>query len=480
MHLNNCTATIAFMVVEGNASVQPLPLKNCEKISFTREKFPDPQSALNSLARTPSQLVQLQVLNVNGYASASNPITYRNFMQVLKGATNLRVLDATYNSITPKHMAMMKDAILDRQASVNVVLEALILNFNDLKERGAFILSEVVKSCPNLKKLHFYENCIGSRGIGAIFSSIALHQKVESLDFGCNAEFDSEEIIGDLIFSLLTHAKSLSDLIADNSYLGEYSACQISKALAFRIQNAGFAALTSLDIAKNTFNRQAIYNIFSGTWLSQIRSLDLSDNLLGDEGISMISSSLMAYNANELSELKLRQNGMSDAGVSQLFGFVSMSKVSSLDLDGNWNISSHGVNMLIEMMVRNYNLVSLSISDADFSKEQDSTIAHLRERNLIYQQFYKRELFCLYVSRYLKMKKCTQLQADFSFVSHVFDMCGLTRASNVANAVKLGSTVPYMLNVLISDRIGSANMPIEVNNNASGDELPQLKRHRVR
>jgi Ran GTPase-activating protein (RanGAP) involved in mRNA processing and transport len=454
-----------------------------------KKKFFSATETFTSILKFPAQLVHLEILNVSDQISASKPQTFGMFVDVIKHAPNLRSIKAENNNICPKHVEMIRGALLEQsQRATNTELEELHLNYNDLSERGAFLISDLVKACPNLKKLGLNRNSISIRGIGAVCAVlINMKAKIEFIDLSDNAEYDAVESMGDVIFSLLTNCRFLSQLHVDGSYLGEYSISQINRSMILRNEDGHFCDLTYLSIENNLFDIQKIYPCFSEVWVSKLVFLDLSKSCLGDNGVSEV---LISCRANELERLRLTENEISDYGLGQLVRYISLSKVLTLNLEKNWLISSSGVQALIHAMSDNPNLLNLKLAEADCTEEQEVMISHLRSRNLVIQQLIREQLLLFYVSNFMKRKGLSiPSNGDLSFITNIIEMSDSSygKVDNLSSKDKeyYRRSTPFNLNILISNNfiMTLQNERVRENTdaftNASEQESPEPKKARV-
>jgi Ran GTPase-activating protein (RanGAP) involved in mRNA processing and transport len=446
--------------------VQPLQLEDCQTVNLAlKKRFPNTQQALIALLRYPYQLDQLQTLIVKGVVPCNKGQNFDLFIEVVRNAPNIRILKAQENNIGPRHMEVLKDAILhpkNRMAMAseikqNLVLEVLNLDANRLGKEGAKVLGECVSYCPNLQHLSLFDSETTSRGLQSLCYNLGGLSRLDSLDIGRNAVFDAEEVIGDAIFFLLSNLKSLTTLYFYENFLGEYSTHKFREGMEIRCNDSSFSNLTLFWLSDNVIGSRGIHMMCSGPWMSFIQDLDIQGCGIGDRGLMILSHFLKEHKALDLVKLNLADNAISDNGMLHFCEFLQHSKISHLILDRNWKISSFGIQRVLDIMNRNPCITFVRCDDIYLSDDQSSGFSYLHERNMIFEQYFREEIVCIYLSRVLAAQKYENFEDSLSIVSSIIEMAGSVRKKygdiDQSMIESIRKHVPLSLHFIVSDNL---------------------------
>ncbi|XDV15849.1 hypothetical protein PO909_015820 [Leuciscus waleckii] len=243
----------------------------------------------------------------------------------LRSNSHLRELDLTLNIIGDKGLTLLSDELKDPHCQ----LEKLELGDCKITDEGCAALTSALRSNSHLRELDLTLNIIGDKGLKLLSDELKdPHCKLEKLklwgceitDEGCAAltsalrsnshlrELDlTWNIIGDKGLTLL------SDELKDPH-------CKLEKLglLGCKITAKGCAALTSA-LRSN----------------SHLRELDLSWNIIGDKGLTLLSDELKDPHC-KLEKLKLSYCKITDEGCAALTSALrSNSHLRELDLTEN-------------------------------------------------------------------------------------------------------------------------------------------------
>jgi len=196
-----------------------------------------------------------------------------------------------------------------------VKIVSLDLSQNAIEEEGAFVLASNLANC-FLRDLKLRENNIGTRGWTALAQSLKV-SSLKSLDVSNNSI--ERQAITELLKCI--PESSVTELnLSSNS---------IKKVLGTRIAGA-LGNLKSLNLSENVLGNTGAQQIAKALPNSKLKTLNLSGNRLGNEAMEALSRNL-----SMLTELDVSKNQITQAGAIDLLKALPFSEVVSLNLSQN-------------------------------------------------------------------------------------------------------------------------------------------------
>ncbi|CAH3135711.1 unnamed protein product [Porites lobata] len=170
-------------------------------------------------------------------------------------------------------------------------------------DRGASLISDGLQSNSSLLSLSLVNCNISTAGLGDIFNAITGHRSLKHLSVKGNRYDPSRN---NKLAEMLTVNKTLTDLNLSSCGLGGKAKKFISDIFHALCINS---TLTSLKLGENILgdsHTAALSQVFTHpNKTSVIKKLDLSNNPISLEGLSVLASSLECIKPRKLDELKL-------------------------------------------------------------------------------------------------------------------------------------------------------------------------------
>lgn len=250
-------------------------------------------------------------------------------------------------------------------------LVCLNLEENFIQASGVNYLSR--GNLENIKELNLSNNKIGSGG--SEWLANGKFKKIEKLILPSNKIGRGAKFLNNYNFPNLKHLD-----IADNRVIIEslYDICK----------NSSWSQLEYLDLSQNFLGADIIKNLINGG-INKIKTLNLSLNRVGDNGVKMISE---ADNFCMLENLDLTANAISDEGIKYIsFGFLN--KLKFLNLSSN-RITDQGFIYIYNDNLEH--LESLNLSANKLTKKSLNFLTNeKRFRELNYLNLFGSDLKCL-------------------------------------------------------------------------------------
>lgn len=276
------------------------------------------------------------------------------------------------------------DLVLEEQCEFRRgVLDSVVLDASAFLEKGAELLGRVFirRIClrdsaavmpslitsellANVRELSLFGDNIGNGGVNLLVRSPFL-KDLENLDLGFNG-------IDDAGVRALAKASTLPNLNALSlSANGRITSAGIEELAA----SPFFGGLTSLDVFGNDIDESGVGAIVSSKTLAMLHTLRLSENHIGDAGISTLAKSpLLGRMLTRSSRLEIRKNEIGPAGIAILAGTPAVSGCTSLDLNHN-EIGDPG----LAAILRSTQLRSLKILRVSHNHITDSVVDRLKD-----------------------------------------------------------------------------------------------------
>jgi Ran GTPase-activating protein (RanGAP) involved in mRNA processing and transport/Flp pilus assembly protein TadD len=296
------------------------------------------------------------------------------------------------------------EIIVLRAARQNNLPANINLADNEIGDKGAIILSALLRTDASTKILDVEDNGITDLGATAIFEALAANSSLNGLNIGSNqisskavlALSDTLEVSNSLLeldlsnnnlghkalksfFITLGTNESVIKLNLSGNNLGNQGSVDLGNALESN------DALQDLNLANNNIGNKGVKAIARALEINHfINKLSLEANNVGAEGISFLAQ-LLSENKT-ITELDLGLNQIEAAGIKKIVDALKgNNSIISLNLGGN-NIRDEGALLIIELLKTNHNLTRLNISYNNISEELDQQIKELIIGNQQIQQ----------------------------------------------------------------------------------------------
>ncbi|EKX39805.1 hypothetical protein GUITHDRAFT_76089 [Guillardia theta CCMP2712] len=202
--------------------------------------------------------------------------------------------------ILPGSLAILLNGLNNRLCQ----LDKLDLSCNKIGDEGGTLIGEFLASNRTLKTLVLQGSSIGPPGQRAIFDALkGKNTSLSSLDLGCCGA--GKNVCGD------EGCLALAEALRRNTSLARLS-------LSANRLSPGMMSSLSRGLGRNLYLTQ----------------LDLSDNMIHDEGATSLAQSLSLLH---LSELSLCRNSIASSGAEKIAYAIELGKpgITTLDLSGN-------------------------------------------------------------------------------------------------------------------------------------------------
>jgi Ran GTPase-activating protein (RanGAP) involved in mRNA processing and transport len=264
-----------------------------------------------------SQLVQI-VLD-------ENPLSSRAFVSVCKSLGKLPRLE---------HLSISRCVEIDSQSLIAITellgesklmykFELSDCPFMDVSNQELFNLAVIIGRHPSLEYIDI-SACLQSRAVFKhLLNSIPENDNLKTINFG---ETDKRALDIDALCSLIRSCKNLSCLLQNGIQLNP----QVSKIF-----------------------QASLYN-------RSLRILEMVQCHLTDRDIMVLSDSLLALTA--ITDLDLSMNQITNLGCEHLSKFLNGSKLETLDLSFNKDITEIGLEFLASGFGKNASIIELKLS----------------------------------------------------------------------------------------------------------------------
>mmetsp|Transcript_30646 Transcript_30646/g.72511 ORF Transcript_30646/g.72511 Transcript_30646/m.72511 type:complete len:406 (-) Transcript_30646:110-1327(-) len=212
--------------------------------------------------------------------------------------------------------------------SFGPVLESLDFGDNDVYDEGATKLAEVLRYCPNLRRVNLRTSILEEIGAEQLFRPSALGQctALTDLDLMNNAFGD---VGATHLANALKNCTSLENLCLVNNEMRTEGAQSLAEALR------SMRSLTWLNLGKNGVDDKAATALAASLQAhTNLRALSLDDNWIGDAGVRELAG--VVARCPSLTILQLSSNRIAADGAEALAQALRCaSALSILDLGSN-------------------------------------------------------------------------------------------------------------------------------------------------
>ena len=265
-----------------------------------------------------------------------------NFMSS-EGLKNVRTLNMTTNNITERGAATLAEMLKE-----NRTLEQLDVNHNSIGDGGATALAEMLKENRTLQQLNVSLNSIGVGGATALAEMLKENRTLQQL----NVMHNSIGVGG---------ASALAEMLKENRTLQQ---------LDVNLNSIGVGGATALaEMLKE--NRT-------------LQQLDVSGNSIGEGGATALAE--MLKENRTLQQLDVNSNSIGDGGATALAEMLKENRtLQQLDVSGN-SIGDGGATALAEMLKENRTLQQLNVSINSIGDGGATALAEMLKENRTLQQ----------------------------------------------------------------------------------------------
>lgn len=250
----------------------------------------------------------------------------------------------------------------------NKSIESLDFSDNSFGDDGVELIADVVQARHNIRTVVLTNCGISFEGCDRLRNMLTLNKKVEVLDVSENPQVmdDGVKLICQgLLDAPLGESTHIKKLFLGNVAMGD-EACKIMGSVL-----ASSSELEVLDLKDNNIRKNGVKFLCHGLAKKRSRSLkrlDLSENLIGDEGVGFVTKRIGVNSG--VKELLLRDVGMKTESFKKLCSAVANSDfVEKLAVGSNPIDSDSVANVSIELLNNSSSLESLDLSKIKLSKE---------------------------------------------------------------------------------------------------------------
>ena len=232
-----------------------------------------------------------------------------------------------------------------------VRLTKLVMHRNNITDRGAAVLAEVLKENIMLQQLDVRGNSIGNGGAIALAEMLKENRMLQQLDVNHNSIGDGGATA---LAEMLKENRTLQQLDVSHNLIGKGGATALAEMLK---ENR---TLQQLNVSRNSIG------VGGATALAEmlkenrtLQQLNVSSNSIGDGGATALAE--MLKENRTLQQLDVSHNSIGDGGATALAEMLKENRTLQL-LDVNSNsIGDGGATALAEMLKENRTLQLLNV-----------------------------------------------------------------------------------------------------------------------
>ena len=373
---------IEFLVIKENG----IPMENRDPKIFSLSYFKN----VNGFNYYIESLMNLNYPNIIKLDLSNIGISSINTMKKLclifkRYSTSLRILSLSNNSIDDKCAKLLFSGLENNQ-----VLEILNLSYNEIGEEG--LETNFFNSIKTLLSLSFNHNLLGPNGIDYLFNYFISNKymHLKSLELGYNGiTREGTEYISKYV----KNNQYLNNINIQGNYLCDEGTKIICESLS---QKKNINYVSYVDLQNNNITNKGC--IYISKMLSEspfLNGISLRNNLLYNDGINKIISSLKSQNSNlislDISDVKIDEKAMNTIS-ENINKDISLQKLIL-----SYNDFSNSGNYINNLLTKESNLKYLDLSFCNISTQF----------NIIFQGLSKNQnlKFVNFSGNYIPMKK---------------------------------------------------------------------------
>lgn len=244
------------------------------------------------------------------------------------------IFDRKVVQLTKFGMGPNSAEILGKIVSRKSDISSLILADNALGDIGLLTLIRYLKQSHSLVHINLRNNDLSSHSLSTLFELLGKHLSIVSVDISSNDSYHRNKLGVKGALNLPVMLKN--PLI---TFLNLFGTSLTSDSLEYIAEGLkGNSSLLYLNIGYNDIcpkNLSSLVNVLSST---HVQDLNLEQNRLGDEGVRILSTQLIAEKDPKckINKLNLSKNKIGTTGASHLLSALQRNEVlKELSLEGN-------------------------------------------------------------------------------------------------------------------------------------------------
>ena len=293
-----------------------------------------------------------------------------NFMSS-EGLKNVRILYMTGNNITDRGATTLAEMLKE-----NRMLELLNVSSNSIGDGGATALAEMLKENRMLDLLNVSSNSIGDGGATALAEMLKENRTLRKLNVSDNSIGDGGATA---LAEMLKENRTLRQLNVSNNSIGDGGATALAEMLK---ENR---TLQQLDVSYNSIGNGGATTL--AEMLNENRTLQqlsVSNNSIGEGGATALAE--MLKENRTLQELDVSDNSIGIGGAIALAKMLKENRtLQQLDVRCN-SIGKGGATALAEMLKENRTLQELNVSFNSIGVGGAIALAEMLKENRTLQQ----------------------------------------------------------------------------------------------
>ena len=239
----------------------------------------------------------------------------------------------------------------------------VILGQNMFGDSGVLHLSKLLQRNLCLVHLDISSNNITPEGSEEILKSLSMHQSLVSLDISSHEGLHRNRLS-------TPGALGLNSLLMRSSLISYLNVCGTSISDGVESIFRGIERsmqLTSMNLGNNAIGGECIRTLMKALEHSSLLELDISINLLGNEGCDSVAEFLLTNSA--LEKIDLGSNGISSRGVKKIFDSLSNnSHLRILNLENN-PLQNGPTDEIVYFLATNTTIESLNLGNCMLKNE---------------------------------------------------------------------------------------------------------------
>ena len=315
----------------------------------------------------------LKDVRISELIMGGNNITERGataLVEMLKENRTLQQLDVSGNSIGDGGATALVEMLKE-----NRTLQQLNVSDNCIGVGGAIALAEILKENRTLQQLNVSHNSIGDGGAIALAEMLKENRTLQQLGVSFNS-------IGD------GGATALAEMLKENRTLQQLkvslNSIGVGGAIALAEMLKENSTLQQLDVTGNSIGDGAPTLAEMLKENRTLQQLNVSYSFIGDEGATALAE--MLKENRMLQRLDVSGNSIGDEGATALAEMLKENRtLQQLNVNGNF-IGDGGATTLAEMLKENRTLQQLDVSSNSIGVGGATALAEMLKENRTLQQ----------------------------------------------------------------------------------------------